>query len=191
MASATVMQLLIPAMWIGWGLYWWLSAYGVKPVRRRESFASRAAHVVPLIVAAALLSAPFLPGWLGGRWLPHSPAVYWIGVAAVAIGLAISIWARFVIGRNWSGTVTLKEDHEMVESGPYRHVRHPIYSGLLLAFLGSAVAWGEWRGLVALAIVSAALWRKLRLEERWLGEQFGSRYADYRSSTWALIPWVL
>ena len=185
------MESLIPALWMVWGLYWWISAYGVKPAQRREGPVSRAAHIVPLVVAGLLLASPALPGWLGERWLPRSLAAYWGGVACVAMGLALAIWARIELGGNWSGIVTVKEAHEMVQSGPYRMVRHPIYSGLLLAFLGSALPRGEWRGLLAFAIASITLWRKLTLEERWLAEVFGSQYARYRAASWALIPWVL
>ena len=112
-------------------------------------------------------------------------------VGVVILGLGFTICARIALGGNWSATVTVKHGHEIVRSGPYRWLRHPIYTGLLLAFVGCAVALGEWRGIVAVAIVWAALWRKLRLEERWLTEEFGARYSDYRRETWALIPFVL
>jgi protein-S-isoprenylcysteine O-methyltransferase Ste14 len=182
---------LILVLWIAWGLYWWATSRGVKRALRLESPASRAGHIVPLVIGAALLLLPSIPGWLGERWLPRTPNVHGVGVSLVAVGLAICVWARIALGRNWSGTVTLKHEHELIQKGPYRRVRHPIYSGLLLAFLGSAVALGEWRGLLAVAIIAIALWRKLRLEERWLGDQFGSRYADYRRTSRALIPWLL
>jgi protein-S-isoprenylcysteine O-methyltransferase Ste14 len=86
--------------------------------------------------------------------------------------------------------VTIKRGHTIVRSGPYRRIRHPIYSGLLLAIAGTALARGEWRGPVALLIVVAALARKIRLEERWLGESFGAEYAEYRAMSWALLPWL-
>jgi protein-S-isoprenylcysteine O-methyltransferase Ste14 len=84
--------------------------------------------------------------------------------------------------------VTLKQDHELVETGPYRWIRHPIYTGILLAFAGSALARAEWRGLLALLIATAALARKIRIEERWLTELFGARYQDYSRRSWALFP---
>ena len=102
-----------------------------------------------------------------------------------------AIWARNVLGRNWSGIVTLKQDHELIRTGPYRYVRHPIYTGLLIAFAGSAIARGEWRGLLALAIAFVALWRKLKLEEQWMIETFGDAYRRYRDEVRALIPFVL
>ena len=87
--------------------------------------------------------------------------------------------------------MTIKEGHELITSGPYAIVRHPIYTGLLLAFVGSAMARGEWRGVLAVALVLWALWRKLRLEERWMREQFGEAYQEYCRRVSALIPFVL
>jgi protein-S-isoprenylcysteine O-methyltransferase Ste14 len=87
--------------------------------------------------------------------------------------------------------VQLKQDHELIVRGPYSIVRHPIYTGLLLAFLGSALAIGQWRALLATAIVAISFWRKLRLEERWMRELFGDRYVNYMRRVKALVPWVL
>jgi len=108
-----------------------------------------------------------------------------------ALGLALTVWARMHLGANWSGTVTVKQDHELVRSGPYAWVRHPIYTGLLLMLAGTALALGEWRGVLALLIAFAALWRKLKLEERWMRETFGTAYDDYRRSVKALLPGIL
>jgi protein-S-isoprenylcysteine O-methyltransferase Ste14 len=184
-------QPLIAVLWFAWGIYWCWSAFGVKRARRREPWASRAAHLVPLTVAAYLLAAPALPGWLGEPCCAGGARAAGCATALVAAGLALSVWARVLLGGNWSASVTLKEGHEIVRSGPYRLIRHPIYTGLIVAFAGTALARGEWRGAVALAIAAAALWRKLRIEERWLGAEFGAPYAEYRKQTWALIPFVL
>jgi protein-S-isoprenylcysteine O-methyltransferase Ste14 len=186
-----VIKNLIPLLWLAWLAYWRYAAYGVKPVQRRESVASRLGHILPLVIAGLLIAAPTLPGWLGQRFWPRSWMHYWIGVSVVAVGLGFAVWARRALGRNWSGTVTLKEEHELIRSGPYRWIRHPIYTGLVLGFVGTALARGEWRGVVAVLIVVAALWRKLRLEELWMRELFGAQYDDYRRHSWALIPWVL
>jgi protein-S-isoprenylcysteine O-methyltransferase Ste14 len=183
---------LVAAMWVAWLVYWRLAARGVKAAQRKESSASRAAFVVPVIVAVVLLFPQMLPGgFLCGRFLPAGTVLTIFGTAVVAAGLAFSVWARVHLGRNWSGTVTLKQDHELIRSGPYRFVRHPIYTGLLFAFAGTAVVRGEWRGLLAVAFFLAAVWRKSRLEERWLGELFGDAYARYRAEVAALIPWLL
>ncbi len=182
---------LVPMLWGIWAIYWWIAARGVKAVVRRESLASRLGHILPLAAAALLFLLPSAPGWLGERFIRPGAAIYLGGVGLVVAGLLLCVWARLVLGGNWSGTVTLKRDHEIVCTGPYRWVRHPIYTGLLVMFLGSAIAEGEWRGLIALVLVFAALWRKLKLEERWLGEHFGAAYAAYRECSSALIPFIL
>jgi protein-S-isoprenylcysteine O-methyltransferase Ste14 len=96
-----------------------------------------------------------------------------------------------VLGRNWSATVQLKKEHELIVVGPYRWARHPIYTGMLLAMLGTAVAIGEWRGLLAIALVFAGLWFKLRHEEAWMRERFGASYVNYMRRVKALIPGIL
>ena len=128
---------------------------------------------------------------LGKRLLPLAAWPFWSGSFVTACGLAFTVWARVHLGRNWSVTVTIKKGHELITSGPYAFVRHPIYTGLLLAFLGSALALGEWRGVVALALAAGALWAKLRFEERWMREQFGEEYQSYAKRVPALVPFVL
>jgi protein-S-isoprenylcysteine O-methyltransferase Ste14 len=180
---------LIPALWFAWCVYWLVAARGIKNDRRRESAGSRAAHLLPLALAALLLWPPTLPyGFLCGRMWPATATTFFAGAAILAAGLGFSIWARVHLGRNWSGIVTLKDKHELIRSGPYALVRHPIYTGLLLGFVGSAVARGEWRGVLAVAIVFVALWRKLQLEEQWMVETFGDAYRRYRAEVPALIP---
>jgi protein-S-isoprenylcysteine O-methyltransferase Ste14 len=179
----------IGTLWLLWALYWLVASFGGKAVRRRENVASRIAHLGPLVLAALLLVMP-MAAPLGSRFLPDSAIATWLGVGLTALGLGFATWARVHIAGNWSGTVTLKENHELVRSGPYRWVRHPIYSGLLLAFAGTGLATGQWRGVLAWLIVLLALWRKSRLEERWLAEQFGADYARYRREVAALVPGI-
>jgi protein-S-isoprenylcysteine O-methyltransferase Ste14 len=184
---------LILTLWLVWMAYWRISAADVKAAQRHESPGSRAAHVVPLVIAGALLAIRTFPhgGWLFQRFLPASETNFWIGALITAMGVAFSCWARVRLGRNWSATVSVKQDHELIRGGPYALVRHPIYTGLLLAILGTAIVIGQWRGLLALLVAFAALWRKLRLEERYMSETFGDSYQRYRAHTWALIPFLL
>jgi protein-S-isoprenylcysteine O-methyltransferase Ste14 len=183
---------LFPIMWLSWAVYWWVSSRHVKSSVRRESAASRLAHVVPLMLAAILLSLPNLPiRFLAERFLPFATWPFALGAALTAAGLLFAVWARRHIGANWSATVTIKKSHELIVSGPYALVRHPIYTGLLLALVGSAIAIGEWRGTLAVALASLALWRKLRLEERWMRQEFGEAYQAYCRRVPALIPFVL
>ena len=187
-----VYRYLFPVLWGTWIVYWCLAALNVKATARRESPLSRALHIVPLVIAATLLFQPRSPvPILGERIVAPGPWTFWIGAAVLFAGLLFTVWARVHLGRNWSATVTVKEDHELVTDGPYRWVRHPIYTGLLLGFVGSAIARAEWRGVVAVALAFFALWRKLRLEERWMREQFGQAYADYARRVAALVPFLL
>lgn len=183
-------QATIVALWLCWAAAWTAAAIAVKPSARREPMLSRLLHLGPLAVAVLLLWGPPLAA-LRVRFVPSSRAIEWSGAALVAVGLLFTVWARVHLGTNWSGIVTVKRDHELVTSGPYALVRHPIYSGLVLAFAGSAIALGEARGVLAAAIVAASLWRKLRLEERWMSERFGGEYERYRDRVRALVPFVL
>lgn len=183
---------LFEMCWLVWLLIWSLLAFHNKRTARRENPASWAMHMLPLIIAGVLLTVDQTP-WpaLQTRVLPYLPAWYWIGLALTFGGLAFTVWARVYLGTNWSGSVQIKADHELVRSGPYRWVRHPIYTGLLAAFFGSALALDQWRSALAFGIVLAGLWYKLRLEERWMIDTFGDAYRDYRKHSKALIPGVL
>ena len=183
---------LIFGLWLAWVLYWVVSAFGVKTTRRRESRASRLSHVLPLAVGVTLIAWPHLHqvGWLSRPLLPPSAWRFGGALALTAAGLAFTVWARLHIGRNWSGTVTLKEGHELIRSGPYAWVRHPIYTGLLVALLGGAVACGEWRALIGLALVAGAFVRKLRIEEHFMRESFPDEYPRYCAQVPALIPFT-
>jgi protein-S-isoprenylcysteine O-methyltransferase Ste14 len=186
---AAVYRYLFPALWLSWAAYWWWAARGAKPTQRRETLASRLLHIVPLLVAVWLLWAERAPGtFLNEPLFAWTPWMHWAGALVTAGGLLFTVWARVHLGRNWSGTVTIKQGHELVTDGPYALVRHPIYTGLLAAFIGSALARAEWRGVLAVLIAGAALWRKLRLEERWMAERFGEQYLAYRERVPALLP---
>jgi protein-S-isoprenylcysteine O-methyltransferase Ste14 len=184
---------LVCFLWAAWGLYWMASATNVKETRRREPLASRTAHFIPMIVAAGLIVMPPFPGdrILFDRFVPLSAPIEDAGCLLVLSGLALCAWARLHLGRNWSGRVTLKEDHELIRSGPYSLVRHPIYAGLLLAIAGTALVEGQWRGVMALLLMLISFRRKLRIEERLMKETFGEQYRRYCEHTAALIPYLL
>jgi protein-S-isoprenylcysteine O-methyltransferase Ste14 len=182
---------LMLGLWFAWLLYWVIAALGAKTTQRRESLGSRLSHVVPLLIGVTLIAWPRVPwDWLSLPLLPHRPLTYAVGLALVMLGLAFTVWARLHLGRNWSGTVTLKEGHELIRSGPYAYVRHPIYTGLLVALLGSAVACGELRAMIGLSVVAGAFTRKLRIEERFMREIFPGQYPRYCAEVPALIPFT-
>ena len=179
--------------WICLAAYWVWSARKLKRTQRTEpKLLQLALYWTPLIIAGLLLGPGewFTGSWLRERFVPHGLWVKEIALALTVAGVAIACWARHILGRNWSSVVQIKQDHELIEAGPYRRVRHPIYTGLLLALLGTAIGAGDWRGLLALLIVFVSFWNKYRHEERFLSEQFGQKYLDYMQRTKALIPGV-
>jgi protein-S-isoprenylcysteine O-methyltransferase Ste14 len=182
---------LFPMLWLTWGMYWWSQSRAVKVNVWAESVRSRLLHVVPMGAAALLLVLHLPLLGLDERFLPPSPAIFFVGFLFAVAGLLFTVWARRHLAANWSADVTIKAGHQLITSGPYAWVRHPIYSGLLLGFAGSAVALGQRRGIVAVVVVGLALWRKLRIEERGMRQLFGERYTAYAQRVAALIPGIL
>jgi protein-S-isoprenylcysteine O-methyltransferase Ste14 len=185
---------LAVAAWLFFLGYWLWSARRLKPATRAEPALPRFfKYWLPIIVAIALMwpSEWLRSSVLGRHFLPQTRMVASIGLLLLVAGVWFACWARHILGSNWSSEVQLKEDHELIERGPYRYVRHPIYTGILLALLGTVVLEGEWRALLGFVIMFVSFWRKLRLEETWLGEHFGPVYTDYMQRVKALIPGIL
>jgi len=173
--------------WLVFGVYWEITGRKAARAERTESSASRGVHVL-LANAALLLTIAPMRGL--GRLLPLSVAVTTAGLAVEALGLCLAIWARRHLGRNWSGEISIKVDHELIRSGPYRLLRHPIYTGLLTMYVGTALVTGEWLAAIGLTMAAFAYWRKIRLEEANLNAAFAGEYEAYRRETWALVPGV-
>jgi protein-S-isoprenylcysteine O-methyltransferase Ste14 len=173
---------------VGWGLfsgYWEAAAKSAAPARNSESRVSRALHV--FLVNLALLFE-FMPVRGLGRYLPASSLIMAVGLTVQAIGTFLAVWARRHLGRNWSGAIAIKIEHQLIRSGPYRLLRHPIYTGLLAMHIGPAIVTGEWHALIGVAMAAFAYWRKIRLEEAALRVAFGADYDAYRRATWDLLP---
>jgi len=179
------------AEWLVLFAVWLIGAAGSKPTVRRESALLRIRHVGLLALAALLLFRPAIWGPLDVRFLPESWAVGIFGLVLSSLGSGFAIWARLILGRNWSGTVTVKADHQLICRGPYRLVRHPIYSGVLLAMLGNAIGYGRLPCLLSVPIAFLALWVKSRTEEQFMREQFGAQYQQYQQTVNAIIPGLL
>jgi protein-S-isoprenylcysteine O-methyltransferase Ste14 len=182
----------IEGAWIAWACIWAILSAGVKANARQESLVSRLAHLLPLGAAVWLLSAgdDYVGHALAAEVLKRAAWMAPAGVPLVAGGLLFAVWARLTIGTNWSGTVTVKQNHALIRHGPYALARHPIYTGLLAAFLGTAIAIDAWRGVLAFVLVALAFLRKMRTEEAFMIDTFGDEYRDYRQRTAALIPMV-
>jgi protein-S-isoprenylcysteine O-methyltransferase Ste14 len=179
-------------VWAAWAIYWLVSAIGNKATERRESPASRMAHVVPLVAGGVLIAWRDSP-WasvLGLRLWQRSLALYWIGLAVLVAGLGFATWARVHLGRNWSGVVTVKEGHELIRTGPYGYVRHPIYAGVLTGLIGTVICSGTLRAVLGLLVIAIALARKVRIEEAMMRETFPGQYQKYCEEVPALIPFT-
>ncbi len=184
----------VQCCWIIFVLFWVVSAFSVKPVKERQSRSSRLGLVTIVVVAAFLLGRFGFThhggNWLRGHFLPDTSAVHIAGNLVVFLGLAFTLWARIILGGNWSSSVTFKENHELIQRGPYRIVRHPIYTGLLVMMAGTAVVSG-WRVfLLVLAVWFAAFWIKLTQEEAMMTKHFPDAYPAYKQRTKALIPFL-
>jgi protein-S-isoprenylcysteine O-methyltransferase Ste14 len=174
------------AMWCVIEIYWDVARKNAAPASSSESRASRWRHLL-LTGAAQILI--FLPIYgLRQRYLPASAIVTATGLTLNAVGLALAIWARRCLGRYWSGEITIKVGHQLVRGGPYRVLRHPIYTALLSLYAGTAMVSGELHALIGMALVILAYLRKIMLEEANLMKAFGADYGDYRRQTWALLP---
>jgi protein-S-isoprenylcysteine O-methyltransferase Ste14 len=179
----------IDALWLLFGAYWLVSALKRKKTKRRETILQRFGYTLPLGLAFYFLYQPHpLYGWLRVRFLPAGPAGEWLGVVLTGGGIAVAFWARWHLGTNWSGVVTLKQGHELIRTGPYRAIRHPIYTGILLALLGTAISFGEMRALLAVAIAWLSFYIKARREELFLSQEFGPSFAEHKQSTGMFLP---
>jgi protein-S-isoprenylcysteine O-methyltransferase Ste14 len=190
MIPELVIAILIPTLWIAWLGYWWYSARDVKRTAWSEPLRARLKHRLPLILAVLFFAAPRLvPRVLTRRFIPAGLPYLVLGTVLLALGLGFSVWARRHLGRNWSAHVVVKEDHALIRTGPYRYVRHPIYTGILLAFFGMTLTIGEWRALIGFAFALLAFAVKSGQEELRMRATF-PEYDRYQRETAALIPYV-
>jgi protein-S-isoprenylcysteine O-methyltransferase Ste14 len=175
------------AGWVILSLYWEFAAANAAEAKKEESTPSRGVHVFLTSLAQLMVLAP-ITGL--GRYMPVHALVMGAGLIIEAAGVSLALWARVHLGRNWSGRIAVKVEHELIRTGPYRYLRHPIYSGLLAMYIGPTLVTGEWLAVVGVAVVLIAYWRKIRLEEATLDVAFGADYESYRRTSWALIPGI-
>ncbi len=174
------------AIAISWGVFWayWLvSAFGAK-----QSIASR--RRLPVNGVTALVAFLLVRVFRGGSVAVQSPVLGAIGAAVLASGLLLAVWARLHLGRNWGMPMTERAEPELITSGPYRFVRHPIYSGLLLGVVGTALAT-DLLGLIIAVLLGAYFYYSASVEEKNLTAKFPTAYPAYRTATKMLIPFVL
>ncbi len=177
---------IVRGVWLALGLVWGVAYFNTKRTEVRQSRGSVAAYGLLLMVSFALLAGALPVG--DARLLRQRPEL--TGLTMVVAGAGLAIWGRLVLARNWSGAVTLKRGHELVERGPYRFVRHPIYSGLILMFLGTALVLGTAQALGAFVMFFLLHVWKLRAEEALLARRFQRSFVAYKARTKALVPFV-
>lgn len=175
--------LVFAAIWLAW-------AFGTKKMQRRASFSSRMVYGLLAVAGYYLMFGRHFwgPRWLAMAMFPRSRWTDIAGLVTTALGLGLAICARAYLGRNWSSVAMVKVDHELVRSGPYKFVRHPIYSGIILAMVGTALALAQWRGVLAIIVVYLGFKIKSLIEERLMVATFGTQYEQYRQSTGAIVP---
>ncbi len=180
-----------PILWLVLIIVWRVKARGTKRTVQSESGGSQLLYTAILIAGVFLIFTRRcgIP-WLDGQLFVVTLPIVVAGLLAVLAGVAFSIWARLMLGDNWSNNVTVKEDHTLVRSGPYRIVRHPIYTGILLGMFGSAVQRGAIRCFAGVLICVLSFWLKSRGEERFMAQSFGEEYVHYRREVKGLVPFI-
>jgi protein-S-isoprenylcysteine O-methyltransferase Ste14 len=180
---------LVWLLWLGWAAYWVVAARRSAANQRTESWRTGFSYRLPLLFGILLLASSRPSQNMAGYHLwPSNVLTLAAGLFLIATGLSIAVWARHHLGKYWSGRITLKVDHRVIQSGPYGWVRHPIYSGLLWALLGTVITIGTLQSCLGLVMIFVAVVRKLILEEQWMSAYFGNEYEAYRRRVNALIP---
>jgi protein-S-isoprenylcysteine O-methyltransferase Ste14 len=183
-------SLIIEACWIAVAGYWVITAFATKRTVERGGFFGYRLVTLILFLGLAAIARAGLVSAQSELW-HEGPALGVLSDLVVLAGAAFTVWARVTLGRNWSAEVTFKQDHELIESGPYALVRHPIYTGLLFMALGTAINYGRAIGFAVLLSLCGGLWWKARQEERMMSSHFPEAYAEYRARVRAIIPFVL
>ena len=181
---------IVMVCWVAVTAFWIVSAFRVKRTKERQPLAGRLLYLGLTVLVVILLQGGILKLNFDRPVLPHNLATGILADVVVLLGLWIAIWARVTLGGNWSSRVTLKEGHELIQRGPYRLIRHPIYSALLLMILGTAILVGRTGGFFALLICFGGFWVKARQEELLLTKHLPG-YPEYVARTKALVPFVL
>lgn len=184
-------RMAVIVLWIGWLLSWMAAAGWQKTTVKRVGAGAEIRYRLVLIIGALILGIPARRYEGPLRLYRVNWTEAWICVGLIAVGIAFAWWARIHLGPLWSGAVTRKEEHRVVDSGPYGIVRHPIYTGLLLAVVATAAIKGTILGFVGALIIIIGLWMKARLEEQWLRGELGAEaYDAYRRRVPMLVPFL-
>lgn len=176
-------------LWTALMIVWLVLWAGMKRAKKLETPWEMLQHALPVVLGFWLLFGNLDNwGWLNYRLPLKVPAASLAGLALTAFGIALSIWARITLGANWSGVVTLKKDHQLIRTGLYRWIRHPIYTGILVAMIGTALIKGHLRGWLGFAVILATFYFKARREEGFLRQEFGQGFEEHMRNTGMFLP---
>jgi len=182
-------RLLVEVPWIVFVIYWIIGATRTLATREKEPFASRYLILAIEVVGFALLfNGSTGIGFLGTRLIPRTWTSAIGGVILTWAGIGLAIWARHHLAEYWSARITIKEDHQLIRTGPYSRLRHPIYTGLVLATIGSALEIDRWRCVFGVLLVLAGYCLNARREEAMLSRQFGEAFREHQEQTGFLLP---
>jgi protein-S-isoprenylcysteine O-methyltransferase Ste14 len=180
---------LIDGPWVVFAAYWAIGALKTRRTVKKESFAARySVMAIEVVGFYILLSDDAGIGVLGRRVVARTFDLRLVGVVLIWIGIAVALWARWHLGQYWSGRITIKEGHKLIRTGPYARLRHPIYTGLVLASAGTAIEVDQWRCIAGVCIILLGFWIKARREEALLTKEFGTEFDEHRRSTGFLLP---
>jgi protein-S-isoprenylcysteine O-methyltransferase Ste14 len=181
-----VVDIVIGVGWLAFGLYWLAASANVK----QGQSGWRRFLVVRVVILVVFLALWRVKSFRHNYLLTHSPLLAGIGLAIFAAGLGLAVWARVYLGRNWGMPMTRKDEPELVTTGPYSRVRHPIYTGILLGTIGTAIAVSPlW--LAAVAVLGAYFLYSAFTEERNMAGTFPDTYPEYKRSTKMIIPFLV
>ncbi|WP_232428944.1 methyltransferase family protein [Burkholderia ubonensis] len=181
----------LPAIvWAGFIGYWLVAARRARKSVSRATGLAQMVHIALVMGSLVLMAVPLQRLGVPTHRVTSAADAFWIGLLVCVAGMGFAGWARHWLGQYWAGAIVLKENHKLIQAGPYAIVRHPIYSGVLAAALGTALMVGDLRGFVLFAVVAVCYLIKIRREERWLRDAFGDEYTQYQRKTAALIPKV-
>ncbi len=182
---------LVVACWVIFVGYWLISAFGQKATAEQRGWLSSLSYRIPLSLGTLLLWFPRFHHPLNLALISRADRIRFFGVVVCLVGLLVTIWSRRTLGGNWSSEVAFKQGHELVKVGPYRFVRHPIYSGILLMSLGTAIAVGQLHSWLSFPLLCGGFWIKLKQEEAVMRQHFPEEYLAYQRQVKALVPFLI
>ena len=181
--------LVLSGVWITFWVYWFVTAFLMRSSYKRMQSSGSVLLLIILVVAIWSIVTELGPS-PAMHLIPENTGTELAGLSITILGLALAVWARVHLGRYWSARPGIKQDHQLIRTGPYRFVRNPIYTGLLVGYIGTAIVIGAFWAFVLIIFLLAAFLMRIREEEKLLLGGFGEEYEKYRREVKALIPYL-